>query len=281
MTFSIAAELAYQVADRSTLILNIHALASRSQTLRNENFTVTEGCLCEFFELGTVNSRYVRIDTRNVSALLITYSVEAENHPAAYRIQNIYEVPIQNLNPSALPFLFPSRYCESDKLGDEARLLFGHLEHPLAQASAISEWLYENIRYEFGSSDPATSAEDTYQQRAGVCRDFAHLAIAFCRSLSIPARYFTGYACNMVPPDFHACFEVCVGNDWYLFDPTRLSAPDGLVRIAAGHDAADCAVANLYGSLTLTRSFVSCTSPDFHPATADELEGKAILLEPQ
>ena len=85
----------------------------------------------------------------------------------------------------------------------------------------------------------ATSAFDTVTQRAGVCRDFAHLGIAFCRALSIPARYFAGYACNMQPPDFHACFEACIGNRWFIFDPTRRAALNGLVRIATGRDAAD------------------------------------------
>lgn len=278
MSFFISSELSYQVDGRSTILLNIHALTSQSQTLVDEKFTVTEGCDCEFFNLGTGQNRFVRIDTKNVSNLLITYEVEAQTNPSSLRIQNIYEVPILEISPESLPYLFPSRYCESDKLGEEARKLFGHINHPLDQASQIAEWIYQNFSYEIGSSDATTSAYNTFQQRAGVCRDFAHLGIAFCRSLSIPARYFTGYACNMVPPDFHACFEVCVGNEWYLFDATRLSSPNGLVRIASGRDAADCAVATIYGNVTLLTSRVSCTSPDFIAPTNDELDGKAIQL---
>lgn len=278
MSFFISSELSYQVGARSTILLNIHALASESQTLVDEKFTVTEGCDCEFFNLGFGQNRFVRIDTHEVSDLLITYEAEARTNPSSLRIQNINEVPILEMSPDALPYLFPSRYCESDKLGNEARNLFGHINHPLEQASQIAEWIYQNLSYEIGSTDASTSAFDTYKQRAGVCRDFAHLAIAFCRSLSIPARYFTGYACNMVPPDFHACFEVCVGNDWYLFDATRLSSPNGLVRISSGRDAADSAVATIYGDVTLQSSKVSCTSPDFVAPTNDELEGKAIQL---
>jgi transglutaminase-like putative cysteine protease len=117
-------------------------------------------------------------------------------------------------------------------------------------------------------------------QRAGVCRDFAHLGIAFCRALSIPARYFAGYACNMQPPDFHACFEACIGNRWFIFDPTRLAALNGLVRIATGRDAADASVATIFGRLRMTGMSVSCVSNNFKPLCAVDLAGQAILIEP-
>lgn len=279
MSFQISAKLSYQVDSRSTLLLNIHALGYTNQTLAEENFTVTQGCTCEFFHLGEGQNLYVRIDTHDVSDLLITYSAVADTNPSSHRILNIEDVPVGRLTPDALPYLFPSRYCESDRLGKEAVELFGNIKHPLAQASAIAEWIFQNCAYEPGSSDASTSAYDTFQQKAGVCRDFAHLGITLCRALSIPARYFAGYACDMVPPDFHACFEVCVGNDWFLFDPTRLSSPNGLVRISSGRDAADCSVATIFGNVTLLCSTVSCTSDDFTPLTNEELAGKAIQLE--
>ena len=145
---------------------------------------------------------------------------------------------------------------------------------------AIADWIFENIDYISGATDAETSAFDTLTQRAGVCRDFAHLGIALCRALSIPARYFTGYACHMQPPDFHACFEACIGNRWFIFDPTRLAALNGLLRIATGRDAADASVATIFGRMRMTGMAVSCVSNDFTPLGPADLSGQAILIEP-
>src|SRR4026209_2982055 len=103
-----------------------------------------------------------------------------------------------------------------------------------------------------------TSAFDTVTQRTGVCRDFSHLAIALCRALSIPARYFSGYAYQLDPPDFHACFEAFIGGRWSLFDPTRLAPLNGLVRIAMGRDAADASIATIFGRMLCTAMSVRC-----------------------
>lgn len=280
MKFQVTAEIDYSVLQQSAILLNIHALPTQNQTLENESFTVTQGATCEFFPLEIAQNRYVRIHTGDLSELRISYSVTAETRPDSRRIHQIEEIPIVDMSPEALKFLFPSRYCQSDRLGRLAANLFGDITHPLAQASAISDWIFENIAYVPGASESTTSACDTLVQRAGVCRDFAHLGIALCRSLSIPARYFTGYACNMVPQDFHACFEVCVGNQWFIFDPTRLSSPDGLVRIGSGRDAADAAVATIFGSVNLNSMRVDCTSDHFSSMSVSDLEGKAVLLEP-
>ncbi|MDZ4151946.1 transglutaminase family protein, partial [Methylicorpusculum sp.] len=108
-----------------------------------------------------------------------------------------------------------------------------------------------------GSSDSQTSAYDTATQRAGVCRDFAHLAIAFCRALNIPARFVSAYAYQLDPPDFHACFEAYLGNRWYLFDPTRRAPLDGIIRISTGRDAADVSFVTFFGAVQLNRMNIS------------------------
>jgi transglutaminase-like putative cysteine protease len=280
MPFQIHVSLRYTVLHRSTMLLNIHALSTQNQTLSNEAFSLTTGVECEFFPLETGESRYVRIDTGDVSNLLITYDVTVATNPGARAVHDILQVPITAIDRSSLTYLFPSRYCQSDRLGLLATKMFGHIAHPLAQVNAISDWVFENIDYVSGSTDGATSACDTVTQRAGVCRDFAHLAIAFCRALSIPARYFSGYACYIQPPDFHACFEACVGNQWFIFDPTRLSAPNGLIRIATGRDAADAALATIFGSMEMESLEVSCTADNFQPMSHNDLDGKAVLLEP-
>ncbi|BCX49584.1 transglutaminase [Haloferula helveola] len=280
MAFHIQAELRYTIQQRSTMLLNLHALSTTNQILSDERFTITQGATCEFLPQQPGESRFARLDTGDLDHLLITYEVKAETNPGSRLIRQISSIPVGGMQRSHLPFLFPSRYCQSDRLGRLANRRFGHINHPLAQARAISDWVFDNIEYVPGTSDATTSACDTITQRAGVCRDFAHLAIALCRALSIPARYFAGYACNMQPPDFHACFEACVGNQWFIFDPTRLSSPNGLIRIATGRDAADAAVATIFGAMQLETQMVSCTADRFTPLGQSELDGKAILLEP-
>jgi len=280
MVFQINAELRYEVPMRSTVLLGIHALASPNQTLRHESFRVTPGVVWEELSIGLGENRYIRLDTGGASTLEISYAVTAETRPTLVSHEEIQDIPIAAIRRSAIPYLFPSRYCQSDQLGRLAMKQFGGIVHPYRQAVAIADWIFDNIDYLGGTTDTETSAYDTVTQRAGVCRDFAHLGIALCRALSIPARYFAGYACAMHPPDFHACFEACIGNRWFIFDPTRRAALNGLIRIATGHDAADASVATIFGKLVLTDMSVSCVSDDFQPLGAGDLAGHAILIEP-
>jgi transglutaminase-like putative cysteine protease len=135
---------------------------------------------------------------------------------------------------------------------------------------AICDWIKTNVEYEIGSSQPSTTARDVLYNRAGVCRDFAHLGIAFCRALNIPARFVFGYAeFADPPPDFHALFEAYVGGRWMLFDPTKMAPLDKIVRIGMGMDAKDVAFATLYGKVQmvylkpLIKDHVEGQEPDF------------------
>jgi transglutaminase-like putative cysteine protease len=280
MAFQIRAELHYEVLSRSTVLLSIHALATPNQRLEQETFEVTPGVTWEELRMGQGRNRYIRLDTGAVATLDVSYAVVAETRHTMVSHQTIRDVPISEIDTSAISYLFPSRYCQSDRLGRLAMKMFGAIEQPYQQAVAISDWIFENIDYLSGTTNAETSAFDTVTQRAGVCRDFAHLGIAFCRALSIPARYFAGYACTLQPPDFHACFEACIGNRWFIFDPTRRAALNGLVRIATGHDAADASVATIFGQMTLTGISVSCESDDFAPLSAGDLAGHAIVIAP-
>jgi transglutaminase-like putative cysteine protease len=280
MSFQIHASLQYDVYERSTVLLSIHALATANQKLSGESFEVTPGVKWEELPMENGGNRYIRMDTAEVTRLEISYSVDATIRHSMVSHEEIHDVSIAEIKRSAISYLFPSRYCQSDRLGRLAIKMFGGIQHPYDQVVAISDWIFHNIDYLSGATDAETSAFDTVTQRAGVCRDFAHLGIALCRALSIPARYLTGYACNMQPPDFHACFEACIGNRWFVFDPTRLAPLNGIVRIATGRDAADAAVATLFGRMDFTGMSVSCTSDDFQPLGADDLAGHAILIEP-
>ena len=120
-------------------------------------------------------------------------------------------------------------------------------------------------------------------QRIGVCRDFSHLAIALCRALNIPARYFAGYAYDLQPPDFHACFECFIGGSWVVFDATRLAHLNGLVRVGTGRDAADAAVASIFGSAKCTQISVDCRLGEgqkFAGVGRKQLDDKGVALAP-
>jgi transglutaminase-like putative cysteine protease len=143
----------------------------------------------------------------------------------------------------AMVYTLPSRFCESDLLARMALDEFGHLPHGGARVLAIAEWVRRHVQYRYGTTDALTSAFDTATERVGVCRDFAHLVIAFCRALVIPARYVSGYALGLDPPDFHGFAQVYLGGTWHNVDATFDGVRPALVPIAIGRDAADVAMA--------------------------------------
>jgi transglutaminase-like putative cysteine protease len=124
---------------------------------------------------------------------------------------------------------------------------FGGLRPGGGRVLAIAEWVRRNVEYRYGTTDAKTSAFDTATERIGVCRDFAHLVIAFCRALNIPARYVSGYALGLEPPDFHGFVQVYLGGAWHNIDATVEGARPALVPIAVGRDAADVAITTLWG----------------------------------
>ena len=149
-------------------------------------------------------------------------------------------------------FLLPSRYCQSDLLGSLANEIVAGIDPAYDQVEAIRNWLYTHLDYHYDTSNASTSAVDTAQSRVGVCRDFVHLGIALCRSLTIPARMVVGYLYQLEPMDLHAWFEAYVGDRWYTFDATQSEPRGNRVAIAYGRDAADVALATQFGPLTLT-----------------------------
>ena len=158
-----------------------------------------------------------------------------------------------------LEFCLPSRYCQSDTLATFARGVVGDALPGYPQVEAIRAWIESSIRYEYGVSTVSTSVLETLQQRAGVCRDFAHLGIAMCRAIDIPARRVVGYLLELDPMDHHAWFEAYVGGRWFTFDATQRFPRGHRVSVAYGRDAADVAIATQYGSLELLEMCVSVT----------------------
>ena len=156
-------------------------------------------------------------------------------------------VEVQMLPDETLPFLYPSRYCDSDRFTDMAASLAAGWAPGYDQCCAIVDYVRNSIEYTPGHGQQIISASEVNQSGYGVCRDMAHLGIACCRALSIPARMVVGYLEGLEPMDLHAWFEAYVGNRWYTFDPTQKNLQGGRVAIAFGRDAADVAVYTQFG----------------------------------
>lgn len=267
MKFQVSASLVYEVRSPGTLIFCIHAMRTPAQAVLEETFTTEPYLKMEDLTSAGGQNRFVRLEVNDKMNLTVSYKATVDTAFDLINQEHLEAVPVVQLNGDVIPYLFPSRYCQSDKLYRLARNQFGHIENVYSRVVAITDWIYGNVEYLSGSTNAQTSACDTITERAGVCRDFAHLGIALCRALTIPARYFTGYAYQLNPPDFHACFEAFIGGHWVLFDATRLAPLNGLVKIGTGRDAADAAVASIFGDVTGTSMQVDCQllDQDFVP----------------
>lgn len=248
MRFSLGCELDYTIEQPTTLILNIEPMRGAQQHVLSERLTLTPSIQSEAHQAKESSNLYRRVLVWP-GTLRIRYEAEVETMPKAFDPAGIYEVPVAQLPLDVLPYLYPSRYCESDKLARFAWREFGNVGVGHERVTAICNWIFQRVDYVAGVSQSATSAQDTFSERAGVCRDFAHLGISFCRALGIPARFVSAYGWQLQPQDFHAVFEAYLGGRWYLFDPTRLCPVDGIVRIGIGRDAADTAFVTFYGQV--------------------------------
>ena len=167
------------------------------------------------------------------------------------------EVPVADLPDDVLLFTLPSRYCLPDMLGNEAWKQFADVPPGYSRVQAICDYVHEHLTFQYGSSTATSTALDVYTSGYGVCRDFTHLAISFCRALNIPARYAFGYLPDMdVPPDpapmdFAAWMEVWIDDRWWTFDPRNNQRRKGRVVIGRGRDASDVAMATTFGGPTL------------------------------
>ena len=172
------------------------------------------------------------------------------------------QLPVQNLPEETLLFLLGSRYVETDRLSETAWSLFSQTPMGWARVQAICDWVNQHISFGYQHASPTKTAWEVYCDRKGVCRDFAHLAIAMCRCMNIPARYCTGYLGDIglpppyAPMDFAGWFEAYLDGQWHTFDPRNNAPRIGRVLIARGRDAADVAINTSFGLCTLDRFVV-------------------------
>ena len=246
-------ELNYEVAAPGCdFIFNIHAAHTRHQRVVTEMMELGQFLMPQVHTDATTANRYMRLKAEP-GRLRLRYSaiVELTHHVGAP--ESIPEVPVARLPADVLTYLYPSRYCQSDRLYEVANKEFGQLPQGYGRVRAICEWVSKHVEFKSATTNASTSALDTLGERVGVCRDFAHLMIALCRALNIPARFVTGidYGADpaLGPSDFHAYVEVFLGDRWYLFDPSSTAIPMGLMRFGVGRDAADVSFATIFGSV--------------------------------
>ena len=256
------------ITSPTQFIFNIAATMNDYQVIQNEQLTLTPYYPYEAYTLGHPANRYIRF-AAPVGTLRIDYQASVQLCHTLDRSQFVNDVPYLSLPPSILTYLSPSRYCESDRLGRLVTKLFGTVPRGYQKVKAVCDWVYDNIAYIPGSTNSSSSSADVLVQRAGVCRDFAHLGIALCRALGIPARYVAVYAPGLEPPsDFHGVFEAYLNGRWYLFDASRMAPIGSLVRISTGHDASDASFATMVGTANLVSMVVNAydTTPSNTPS---------------
>lgn len=246
-------ELAYEVRGGvADFIFNVQAASTPRQWVLWESLATTQLVRLDEYVDPSSAGRFLRLRA-HPGELVLRYAalVQLQHHRQAPG--ELQEIWLPNLPGPVLPFLYPSRYCESDKLNAFAMAQFGSLWQGHSRVQAICDWVQQHVTFLSGSSSGTTSAVDTLRERRGVCRDFAHLMIALCRAVNIPARFTTGldYGADpaLGPPDFHAYVEVYLSGRWYLFDPSGTAIPMGFVRLASGRDAADTAYASIFGDV--------------------------------
>jgi len=232
-------------------LLNVHP--SREKDLREpDELRADPAVSIENYEdsFGNHASRFLappgRIRLHNSTLIEDSGNLDAADPSAA-------EIPINQLPVNVLPYLMNSRYCEVDLLSNTASELFANAPRGWQRVQAVCSWVHQKITFGYPFSSPVRTALGVYTERVGVCRDFQHLAITFCRALNIPARYATGYLGDigvpkdLNPMDFSAWFEAYLGDRWWTFDARHNTRRIGRVLIATGRDATDCAITTSFG----------------------------------
>ena len=264
--------LQYEAQGHSDFVLNICPARTRSQRVMNESFTVEGATPSYTFTDPITANRVNRLYTEG-GQVTVRYSGTVELDHVIVDPDAIEECAVRSLPSDVVPYIFPSRFCPSDKMRGIAMAIFGNVTPGYSRVASICDWVTQHVRFNPGASDATTCAMDTFHSRAGVCRDYAHLMITMCRALNIPARYVTGvdYGADPLfgPTDFHAYVEVFLGNRWYLFDATGMTPVMGLIRIGTGRDAADVSFATLFGNVRCMRPVVKIELVSRNAATLE------------
>ena len=257
LTVRVGCNLVYETTVQTPVLFVLRPRLEGSVLVMQEKLSFGIGLPSYEFQdtHGNITYRSLFMPGRNeiLHDALVAVSSEPDNRDVPNWL-----TPVSQLPPEVLRYTLPSRYCDSDKLMDFAWNHFGQITNALQRVQTICDWVHNNIEYRTLSGRPDLSASEVIYRRYGVCRDFAHAAIALCRTFNLPARYVTGHLPDIgcldpgTPMDFHAYFEVYLGHEWFTFD-ARFNVPRiGRVKVAHGLDAVDGAFATIYGEAALT-----------------------------
>lgn len=258
VTVRVGCSLAYEATGPAMLLLNLRPCPDRNHVIVFEALALGDRLPSDEF-IDSHGNRVCRVRLapgRNLFRhdAIVRVSAQPDNHDLIDRTPH----PPAELAPAVLRYTLPSRYCDSDKLTNFAWEKFGTVEHGWPRVQAISQWLHDNLEYRYLSGRPDLSAWDVLQRGYGVCRDFAHLAIALNRSFNLPTRYVTGHLPDIGFPDpenhmdFHAYAEVYLGGAWFTTD-ARFHVPRiGRIKVSCGQDAVDGAFSTIFGGANLT-----------------------------
>jgi len=252
-------DIAFRCPAQTPMLLQLNVHSSREAHLLSPDVVKSDPPLPSTSYLDRFGNRVTRVE---VPPGLVTFSNRFTIHDSG----NLDETPpdavlepVINLPDVVLEFLLASRYCESDKLADFAWSMFGGMSGGYQRVKAICNFVHAKIRFSYPDARPTRSASDSMVEGVGVCRDYAHLAIALCRCMNIPARYCTGYLgdigvpVDINPMDFSAWFEVFIDGRWYTMDARHNHARIGRIVMGRGRDAADVALSTAFGSAALVR----------------------------
>jgi transglutaminase-like putative cysteine protease len=255
-------DLSYDVRgwDGADFVFNIHAAKTDHQRVVQEQLVIDQPTQPEIATDPATATVFTRLHA-GPGPLKVSYRATLDIVHHRSEPDTLLEVPVRSMPLEAMQYVYPSRYCQSDRLLKLAFQEFGQLVPGYSRVLAIQHWVQKLVTFASNTTTGTTSAVDTLIERVGVCRDFTHLMIALCRALNIPARIATGTdygaAAYLGPPDFHAYVEVYLGDRWYIFDASGTGIPMGFLRLGTGRDAADVAFATIFGDVLAYAPLVS------------------------
>lgn len=253
MKLKIKSELDYNLPECTDVLLQLEAAVIPEQTVLHAHIDLPQAE--HFARVPGHDSIGDRIWLRHQGQLHVRYEAEVEIERLSADIASLPAMPPHLLPGETIQYLMPSRFCPSDRFQSLAEEEFGSLQGG-ARIAAMSDWIHTHITYAPGSSNAETGAMQTYIDRQGVCRDFAHLMITLARASTIPARFVSVYGIGVTPQDFHAVAEVFLDGTWYMVDATRMSSSDRMAKIGVGRDAADVSFLTSYAYAEMTSQSV-------------------------
>jgi transglutaminase-like putative cysteine protease len=271
MLIRLGYEIGFEIPAPTPMLLMLYTHPERTATLREPDRVHVEPSVSVEEFLDPFGNRCGRI-VAPAGSLRLSNDTLVEDSGQPDRVcPDAVQHPVEQLPREVLPYLLASRYCEVDRLSEVAWNLFGQTPLGWGRVQAVCDWVHDNVRFGYEFARPTRTAAETHSERQGVCRDFTHLAITFCRCLNIPARYATGYLGDIgvpaapFPMDFSAWFEVYLGGQWHTFDARHNVPRIGRVLMARGRDATDVALTTSFGPTHL-KTFLVRTDEVPEPA---------------